>query len=76
MGRRAMFVRTDVSVKVDAQKLAKTAADAFGRIDIISRAAFKPRVGVGAYSAAKGAILAMSRVLAAEVARSGIVAAA
>jgi 3-oxoacyl-[acyl-carrier protein] reductase len=126
MGRRAMFVRTDVSVKADAQRLAKAAADALGRIDIlvniagnsqlalleemseadfdrtiaihlkgtflcsqaaipymkrnnwgrivniISRAAFKPRVGVGAYSAAKGGILAMSRVLAAEVAQYGI----
>jgi 3-oxoacyl-[acyl-carrier protein] reductase len=126
MGRKAMFVRTDVSNKADAQKLAKAAADAFGRVDIlvniagnslgapleemaeadfdrviaihlkgtflcsqaaipymkknnwgrivniISRAAFKPRVGMGAYSAAKGAILAMSRVLAAEVAPYGI----
>ena len=45
----------------------------WGRIvNIISRAAFKPRVGVGAYSAAKGAILAMSRVLAAEAAPYGI----
>jgi 3-oxoacyl-[acyl-carrier protein] reductase len=45
----------------------------WGRIvNIISRAAFKPRVGVGAYTAAKGGILAMSRVLAAEVAQYGI----
>jgi NAD(P)-dependent dehydrogenase (short-subunit alcohol dehydrogenase family) len=45
----------------------------WGRIvNIISRAAFKPRVGVGAYTAAKGGILAMSRVLAAEVAPYGI----
>jgi 3-oxoacyl-[acyl-carrier protein] reductase len=126
MGRRAMFVPTDVTKKADAQKLAKTAAETFGRVDIlvniagnslaapleemseadfdlviaihlkgtflcsqaaipymkrnnwgrivniISRAAFKPRVGVGAYSAAKGAILSMSRVLAAEVAQYGI----
>jgi 3-oxoacyl-[acyl-carrier protein] reductase len=126
LGRKAIFVRTDVSNKADAQKLAKAAGDAFGRIDIlvniagnslggaleemaeadfdrviaihlkgtflcsqaaipymkknnwgrivniISRAAFKPRVGMGAYSAAKGAILAMSRVLAAEVAPYGI----
>ena len=126
LGRKAIFVPTDVSRKADAQKLAKAAADAFGRVDIlvniagnnviapleemaeedfdrviavhlkgtflcsqaaipymkknnwgrivniISRAAFKPRVGVGAYSAAKGAILAMSRVLAAEVAPYGI----
>ena len=126
LGRRAIFVPTDVSKKADAQKLAKAAADAFGRVDIlvniagnslggaleempeadfdkviaihlkgtflcsqaaitymkqnswgrivniISRAAFKPRVGMGAYSAAKGAILAMSRVLAAEVAQYGI----
>ena len=126
LGRRAIFVPTDVSKKSDAQRLAKTAGDKFGRVDIlvniagiglsapleemaeedfdkvlavhlkgtflcsqaaipymkknnwgrivniISRAAFKPRVGVGAYSAAKGAILAMSRVLAAEVAQYGI----
>jgi NAD(P)-dependent dehydrogenase (short-subunit alcohol dehydrogenase family) len=45
----------------------------WGRIvNITSRAAYKPRVGVGAYSAAKGGILAMSRVLAAEVAPYGI----
>ncbi|HZY60706.1 MAG TPA: SDR family NAD(P)-dependent oxidoreductase, partial [Candidatus Binataceae bacterium] len=126
LGRRAIFVPTDVSIKADARKLAQAAADAFGRVDIliniagnslgapleemaeadfdkviaihlkgtflcsqaaiahmkknhwgrivniISRAAFKPRVGMGAYSAAKGAILAMSRVLAAEVAQYGI----
>ncbi len=125
-GQRAIFVPTDVSNKADAQKLAKAAVDAFGRIDIlvniagnnmggpleemaeadfdkviaihlkgtflcsqavipymkknnwgrivniISRAAFKPRAGVGAYSAAKGGILAMSRVLAVEVAPYGI----
>ncbi len=126
LGRRAMFVPTDVSKKADARKLAQAAADAFGRIDIlvniagislgapleemaeadfdqviaihlkgaflcsqaviphmkknnwgrivniISRAAFKPRPGMGAYSAAKGAILALSRVLAVEVAVYGI----
>jgi 3-oxoacyl-[acyl-carrier protein] reductase len=126
LGRKAIFVATDVSSKADAQKLAAAAASAFGRVDIlvniagnslgapleemaeadfdrviaihlkgtflcsqaaipymkknnwgrivniISRAAFKPRPGMGAYSAAKGAILAMSRVLAAEVAPYGI----
>jgi 3-oxoacyl-[acyl-carrier protein] reductase len=45
----------------------------YGRIvNITSRAAYKGRAGVGAYSAAKGGILAMSRVLAVEVAPYGI----
>lgn len=45
----------------------------WGRIvNITSRAAYKARAGVGAYSAAKGGILAMSRVMAAEVAPYGI----
>jgi NAD(P)-dependent dehydrogenase (short-subunit alcohol dehydrogenase family) len=45
----------------------------WGRIvNITSRAAYKGRIGVGAYSAAKGGILSMSRVLAHEVAPYGI----
>ncbi len=45
----------------------------WGRIvNITSRAAYKGRAGVGAYSAAKGGILAMSRVMALEVAPYGI----
>jgi len=45
----------------------------WGRIvNITSRAAHKGRAGVGAYSAAKGGILAMSRVMAVEVAPYGI----
>ena len=45
----------------------------WGRIvNIISRAAFKGRAGTGPYSAAKGGMLAYSRVLALETAQWGI----
>jgi NAD(P)-dependent dehydrogenase (short-subunit alcohol dehydrogenase family) len=45
----------------------------WGRIvNITSRAAYKGRPGMGVYAAAKGAILAMSRVMAVEVAPYGI----
>ncbi len=48
-------------------------AQRWGRIvNIISRAAFKGRAGVGPYSAAKGGMLALSRVLAVENAQYGI----
>jgi 3-oxoacyl-[acyl-carrier protein] reductase len=48
-------------------------AQKWGRIvNIISRAAFKGRAGVGPYSAAKGGMLALSRVLAVENAQYGI----
>jgi NAD(P)-dependent dehydrogenase (short-subunit alcohol dehydrogenase family) len=45
----------------------------WGRIvNIISRAAFKGRAGIGPYAAAKGGMLAYSRVLAVECAQWGI----
>lgn len=45
----------------------------WGRIvNIISRAAFKGRAGTGPYSAAKGGMLAYSRVLAVETAQWGV----
>ena len=126
LGREALTLATDTSVKSEVRKIVAEGTSRFGKIDIlvnnagigaggpvrdldeavwdrvvsvhlksmflcsqavmesmiqrgwgrivntISRAAFRGRAGVGPYSAAKGGMLAFSRVLAVEAAQYGI----